>query len=52
MDILLSRLRAADEDDIREAFKGAYIKPPLTKPEELLEFWNRMLDVLTGEVER
>ena len=46
---ILRTLRKATEDDVLKALDGAYIEPPLSKPDELLEFFNRMLDTLAGE---
>ena len=44
----LARLRAATEDDVTRALDGAYVK--LDSPAaDLLEFFNRMLDVVVGE---
>ncbi|RIV79595.1 hypothetical protein [Pelagerythrobacter aerophilus] len=48
---VLAALRAADEDDVRKALEGAYVSAPLSEPAELLEFFNRMVDVLAGERE-
>ena len=44
-------LREATEEDVQVALAGAYITPPLSEPAELLEFFNRMLDVLGVESE-
>lgn len=44
-------LRSATEDDVLRALDGAYISPPLSEPAELLEFFNRMVDVMLGETE-
>lgn len=49
MQDLLTCLRAATEDDVSRALEGAYIAPPLTTPAEMLELFNRMLDVMAGE---
>lgn len=38
----------ATEDDVAHALDGASVTPPLTDPTDLLEFFNRMVDVLTG----
>ena len=44
----LTRLRAATEDDVTRALEGAFVK--LDAPAvDLLEFFNRMLDVVGGE---
>lgn len=51
LDDLLTRLRAADEDTVQAALADAYVAPPLASPAELLEFFNRMLDVVAGEKE-
>lgn len=45
----LSTLRQATEDDVERALEGAYVSLPLTDKAVLLEFFNRMLDVLAGE---
>lgn len=47
----LRALRAATEDDVKRALAGAYVELPIASPDELLEFFQRMLDVLTGEPE-
>jgi hypothetical protein len=44
----LADLRAATEDDVVRALDGAYCQPHCS-PAELLELFNRMLDVLVGE---
>jgi len=41
-----SLLREATVDDVMLALQNTYITPPLSKPADLLEFYNRMLDVL------
>lgn len=41
-------LRAATEDDVARALDGAACQPSCS-PAELLELFNRMLDVLVGE---
>lgn len=46
---LLEALRAATEDDVEAALDEASVSVPLTHPVDLLEFFNRMLDVLAGE---
>lgn len=50
-DSLLSTLRAATEDDVARALADAYVSLPLTDPAAALEFFNRMIDVITGEDE-
>lgn len=45
----LARLRAATEGDVNAALADAYVSVPLTTAVEMLEFFNRMLDVLAGE---
>lgn len=50
-DTTIARLRAATEDDVILALKDSYVGPVLTKPDEQLEFFLRMLDVLLGEEE-
>lgn len=47
----LKALRAATEDDVARALDGAYVVLPVIDQAGLLEFFNRMLDVLTGETE-
>lgn len=42
-------LRDATEDDVALALDRAYVTTPLSDPAELLEFFNRMVDVLTSE---
>lgn len=46
---LLAHLREATEYDVALALHRAMISPPLATEAELLEFFNRMLDVRTGE---
>ena len=48
----IDQLRAATEDTVALALDRAYVALPLTTPAEALEFFNRMLDVLTGESNR
>jgi hypothetical protein len=50
-DETLKRLRAATEDDVRSACADAYFDLGDKSPAELLEFFNRMIDVLMGEEE-
>ena len=44
-----SRLRAATEDDVTRALELAYIDQPDIPAALMLEFFNRMLDVMGGE---
>ena len=46
---MITTLRTADEHTVAEALESAYITTPISEPTELLEFFNRMLDVLIGE---
>ncbi|WP_285019193.1 hypothetical protein [Novosphingobium sp. fls2-241-R2A-195] len=48
-DVLLIQLRDASEEDAANALIGAKVKFPLTTPYEALEFFNCMVDVLTGQ---
>ena len=41
-------LRQASADEVNLALSGTKVKLPLTAPQEALEFFNCMLDVLTG----
>lgn len=50
-DTTIERLRAATEDDVILALKDSYVGPVLTKPDEQLEFFLRMLGVLLGKEE-
>ena len=43
----LTHLRAATEDDVTRALDGAFVKIDAPAA-DLLEFFNRMLDVMTG----
>lgn len=43
-------LRAATEDDVARARKDSYVQTDLSNA-EILELFNRVLDVLTGEDE-
>jgi hypothetical protein len=45
----IATLRRATEDDVERALEGAYVSLPMTDKAVLLEFFNRMLDVLTGD---
>lgn len=44
---LSALLRSATEDDVIKALEGAPAQPPLSAPSDLLEFYHRMLDVMT-----
>ena len=48
-DVSLIRLRDATEDDAANALLGAKVQLPLTTPYEALEFFNCMVDVVTGQ---
>lgn len=48
-DVLLIQLRDATEEDAANALLGAKVQLPLTTPYEALEFFNCMVDVLTGQ---
>jgi hypothetical protein len=48
---MLKRLRAATEDDVTHAFEGALIERPEVPAVDLLEFFNRMMDVVVGDEE-
>jgi hypothetical protein len=48
-DELVRRLRAATENEVATALEGAKVALPLTTPYEALEFFNCMVDVLTGQ---
>lgn len=43
----LKRLRAASENEVESALRGAKVNLPLSTSYEALEFFNCMLDVLT-----
>jgi hypothetical protein len=45
-DELITLLRSATEDDVTKALDNAHIETPLTEPADLLEFYNRVVDVL------
>lgn len=47
----LTRIRNATEDDVTAALEGSYVTLPLTKPDEVLEAVQRLIDHLCGEVE-
>lgn len=46
---IIPLLRNATESDVRAALEGVLFDAPPKTEVELLEFFNRMLDVLTGE---
>ena len=48
-DNLLIQLRDATEEDAANALLGAKVQLPLTTPYEALEFFNCMVDVVTGQ---
>ena len=48
-DQIIKRLRAATEDDVTRAYAGALIDRAGSV--DLLEFFNRMIDVMIGEEE-
>lgn len=48
-DVLLLQLRDATEEDATRALLGAKVELPLTTPYEALEFFNCLVDVLTGQ---
>jgi len=48
-DVLLIQLRDATEEDAANALLGAKVQLPLTTPYEALEFFNCMVDVVTGQ---
>lgn len=45
----IRQLRDATEDDVASALSQSYVTVPLSEPADLLEFFNRMLDVIAGE---
>ncbi|RYD60456.1 MAG: hypothetical protein EOP84_36965 [Verrucomicrobiaceae bacterium] len=51
-DELLRRFRAATENEVATALDGGYVSLPLNTPHDALEFFNCMLDVLTGQREK
>lgn len=51
-DELVRPLRAATENEVVTALEGAKISLPLTTPYEALEFFNRMVDVLSAQREK
>ena len=50
-DETLERLRAATEDDVRVACADAYVDLGDKSPAELLDFFNRMIDLVIGDKE-
>lgn len=48
-DQIIKHLRAATEEDVRRACADAYVDLGDKSPAELLDFFNRMIDVLVGE---
>lgn len=48
-DVLLIQLRNASEEDAANALIGSKVKLPLATAYEALEFFNCMVDVLTGQ---
>lgn len=48
-DKLLAALRDGNEHTVVEALDRSAVTAPISEPVELLEFFNTMLDVLTGE---
>lgn len=48
-DQFLELLRGATEDDIDAALEGALFDMPINNTAELLEVYNRILDILTGD---
>lgn len=46
-DQLISLLRSATEDDVIKALDGAGVQLPVSSPTDLLELYNRVIDVLT-----
>ncbi|MBD3774829.1 MAG: hypothetical protein IE917_15990 [Betaproteobacteria bacterium] len=51
-DELVRRLRAATENEVATVLEGAKVALPLTTAYEALEFFNCMVDVLTGQREK
>jgi len=45
----MMRLRDATEEDAAVALRNAKVQLPLTSPYEALEFFNCMIDVLSGQ---
>jgi hypothetical protein len=50
-DPLLAKLREADELTVFQALEGANVSRPLTGTDDLIEFFNRMVDVIAGAPE-
>lgn len=46
---LMRRLRAATENEVETALKGSKVSFPLTTPYEALEFFNCLVDVISGQ---
>ena len=46
---LIRHFRAATENEVATALKGARVALPLATPYEALEFFNCMVDVLTSQ---
>ena len=44
----IDNLRTATEDDVNEALEGAYVKLPIENTADLLEAYNRILDLKLG----
>lgn len=51
-DQFLELLRGATEDDIDAALEGALFDMPINNTAELLEMFNRVLDVMTGHADQ
>jgi hypothetical protein len=47
--ITIPELRAVTEDLVRAAREGLHAELDWVPDEALLEFWNRMLDIVIGE---
>lgn len=50
MEVSLAKLRAATEDDVAEALDDGLLALPIDSAAEMLEFYNRMIDLLVGEL--
>lgn len=48
----LTRLRNATEDDVTAALEGSYVQLPLTKPDEVLEAFKRIVGTSMGRLNR
>lgn len=46
---LMRRLRAATENEVATALEGSKLSLPLTTPYEALEFFNCLVDVISGQ---